>query len=93
MNDKAVITAVEAKEYSGTPEEVGAELLVDALGPTINAAMSSQTPNQVMRMIAGMTAGLAGLVAENYGPQAAAEMLTGTANNVLNNAGAFDTPH
>ena len=81
------------KRYEGTPEEVGAELLVDALGPTINAAMNAQTPNQVMRMIAGMTAGLAGLVAENYGPQAAAEMLTGTAANAMNNKGAFDVPH
>ena len=81
------------KKYEGTPEEVGAELFMDALGPTINAAMSSQTPNQVMRMIAGMTAGMAGLVAENYGPQAAAEMLTGTAANVMNNKGAFEAPH
>jgi hypothetical protein len=33
------------------------------------------------------------MVAENYGPQAAAEMLTGTAANVMNNATAFDKPN
>jgi mannose/fructose-specific phosphotransferase system component IIA len=81
------------KTYEGAPEEVGAEILVDALGPTLNAAINSQTPGQVMRMIAGMTAGLAFMVAENYGPQAAAEMLTGTAANVMNNATAFDKPN
>lgn len=77
------------KQYVGTPEEVGAELAIDALGPTIQAAMLQQAPGQVARMIAGMVGGLAGLIAENYGPAAAAEILTGTASNVLNNTAEF----
>lgn len=77
------------QEYSGTPEEVGAALVVDALAPTIMSAMESQPPGQVARMLAGMIGALAGLVAANYGPQAASEMLTGTAANVMNNHDSF----
>lgn len=79
------------KEYTGTPEEVGAELAVDALGPTIVQAMNSNPPGQVARMVAGMLAGLAGLIAENYGPQAAVDMLRGTADSVEANASAFSS--
>ena len=82
----------EARKYEGTPQEVGAMLAVDALGPTINQAMDTQPPGQVAKMIAGMIAGLVGMVAENYGPDAAHDMLVGTAENLAKNMGAFGGP-
>lgn len=86
-------TTETTKDYEGTPEEVGAQLAADALGPTIEAAGSTATPHQVARMMAGMVAYLAGAVAENYGAQAAADMLRGTATNVEQNAGGFGAAH
>lgn len=84
----------ETIDYRGTPEEVGAQLVADALGPTINAAMKSDaTPQQVARMLAGMVACLAGIVAENYGAEAAAGMLSGTAENVRASASELSSAH
>lgn len=76
-------TVNEHKEYVGTPEEVGAQLFADALGPTIEAAMvSGATPQQGARMLAGMLACLVGTVSENFGAPAAVGMLRGTADNI-----------
>ena len=69
-------------DYTGTPEEVGAQLAADALGPTINETTKSATDDQVVRMMAGMIAFLAGAVAENFGPEVATGMLRGTAENI-----------
>lgn len=79
----------ETIDYQGPPEEVGALLFSDVMGPTIEAAAKSDaTPQQVARMLAGMLAGLAGTVAENFGVEAAAEMLRGTASNLERAAAA-----
>lgn len=73
----------EKQEYKGTPEEVGGQLLADALGPTIQAVANSDvTQQQLARMFAGMVAVLAGMVAENFTPEAAVEMLRGTADKL-----------
>jgi hypothetical protein len=69
-------------DYTGTPEEVGAQLAADALGPTINETTKSATDDQVVRMMAGMIAFLAGAVAENFGLEVATGMLRGTAENI-----------
>lgn len=70
-------------EYSGTPEEVGGQLLADAIGPTIQSvANGDATPQQLGRMFAGMVAVLGGMIAENFTPDAAAEMLRGTADKL-----------
>ena len=81
------------QEYSGTPEEVGAQLAVDALGPTIAAAAEHSTDQQLTRMMAGMIAGLAGIVAANFGPEATLDILRGTAENVERGAAQPLTPH
>lgn len=71
------------QEYTGTPEEVGAQLFVDALGPTIQAtANSGATKEQMARLFAGMLAGLSGMLAENFGVDAAIEILRGTTNKL-----------
>jgi hypothetical protein len=69
-------------DYTGTPEEVGAQLAADALGPTINETAKQATDDQVVRMMAGMIAFLAGAVSENFGPVVAIGMLRGTAENL-----------
>jgi NAD/NADP transhydrogenase alpha subunit len=69
-------------DYTGTPEEVGARLAADALGPTINEAAKTATDSQVVRMMSGMIAFMAGAVAENFGPVVATGMLRGTADNI-----------
>lgn len=83
----------EAREYEGTPEEVGAQLAADALGPTIEAASATAAPHQVARMMAGMLAYLAGAVSENFGPKASADMLRGTAEKVEQNADVLRPTH
>lgn len=71
-------------EYSGTPEEVGGQLLADAIGPTIQAvASASATPQQLARMFAGMVGVLGGMIAENFGEDAAIDMLRGTADKLF----------
>lgn len=73
----------EVIDYQGTPEAVGAQLFNDALGPTIEAASKSDvTDQQIARMLAGMLAAIAGIVASNYGAAAAVAMLRGTADNI-----------
>lgn len=74
-----------ATEYTGTPEEVGAQLASDALGPTITEAMATNHSSNIMRMMSGMVAFMAGAVAENFGPEAAEDMLRGTADIVAKN--------
>ena len=69
-------------DYTGTPEEVGAQIASDALGPTINETAKSATDAQMVRMMAGMIAFLAGAVSENFGPVVATGMLRGTADNL-----------
>lgn len=69
--------------YTGTPEEVGVDLAADALGPTIQETVNSGAPpEQVVRMIAGMFAGLAGILSENFGHKIAADLLRGTAERI-----------
>jgi hypothetical protein len=71
-------------EYSGTPEEVGGQLLADAIGPTVQAiANGSATPQQLARMFAGMVAVLGGMIADNFGDDAAIDMLRGTADKLF----------
>jgi len=78
---------LETQEYVGKPEEVGGQLLADAIGPAIESvAKSNVTAQQMARMFAGMVAVLAGMVADNFGPEAAAEMLRGTADKLANPA-------
>lgn len=85
--------ADDSKEYVGTPEEVGAQLFADALGPTIEAAMvSGATPQQGARMLAGMLACLVGTVSENFGAPAAVDMLRGTADNIERAVAAGELP-
>jgi hypothetical protein len=69
-------------EYTGTPEEVGAQLANDALGPTLNEAMAAHQSVNVMRMMAGMVAFLAGAYAENFGAEECEAMLRCTADQV-----------
>lgn len=68
--------------YRGKPEEVGTQLFLDALGPTLGDVMKEHGPENCARVLAGILAGYAGLVLENFGPQAAMEMLRGTADNI-----------
>lgn len=74
-----------ATDYTGTPEEVGAQIAADALSPTITDVMANHHPSDVSRMMAGMVAFMAGAVAENFGPEAAEVMLRGTADIMANN--------
>lgn len=77
------MSTTETQEYVGKPEEVGGQLLADAIGPTIQSVADSDvTPQQLARMFAGMVAVLAGMIAENFGPDAAADMLKGTAEKL-----------
>lgn len=72
------------QEYTGTPEEVGGQLLSDALGPTIQSiANGDATQQQLARMFAGMVAVLGGMIAENFGEDAAIDMLRGTADKLF----------
>lgn len=73
----------EITTYTGTAEEVGAQLFADALGPTLQEAMDS-TPDKrgVARMYAGMLAGFTGMLSQHFGHQAALDMLRGTADNL-----------
>jgi hypothetical protein len=73
-------------DYTGTPEEVGAQLANDALGPTLNEAMAVHQSVNVMRMMAGMIAFLSGAYAENFGAEEAEAMLRGTADQVHKNS-------
>lgn len=85
-------TGSETIDYRGSPEQVGAQLFSDALGPTIEAAGTSDvTPQQLARMLAGMLAALTGTVADNFGPEAAMDMLRGTANLLESSAGEINT--
>lgn len=72
----------EGEVYRGKPEEVGTQLFLDALGPTLAETMKDHGPEKCARVLAGVLAGYAGLVLENFGPQAAMEMLRGTADNI-----------
>lgn len=72
-------------DYTGTPEEVGAQLAADALGPTITETMATHNATSCARMMSGMVAFMAGAVAENFGPEAAESMLRGTADKVAGN--------
>lgn len=70
-------------EYRGAPEEVGAQLFTDAMGPTIQEAVGNgATDKQVVAMFAGMLAALAGMVSDTFGAQAALDMLRGTTERV-----------
>lgn len=74
----------EKQEYTGTPEEVGGQLLADAIGPTIESvANSGVTQQQLARMFAGMVAVLGGMIAENFGEVAAIEILNGTVDKLM----------
>lgn len=70
--------------YKGTPEEVGAKLFLDAIGPTMHSAMhdSDVTRQQAARMMAGICAAFTGQMADNFGAEAAIDMLRGTADNL-----------
>lgn len=96
-NQTSTTTSLAANErtYEGKPEEVGAQLFSDVLGPTINAAASSTEPQKIARMLAGMLAALGGTIAENFGADAAAVMLRGTADNIERAAedGQLSGPH
>lgn len=74
----------ETRTYSGSPEEVGTKLFLDAIGPTIHSATKNGdvTTQQVARMMAGILAGYAGMMCDNFSPQAAIEILRGTADRI-----------
>jgi hypothetical protein len=77
------------KEYKGSPVQVGAQVATDSLGPVIVGAWEHAGPAQTLEAISGMMSYLIGLVAQNYSPAQAAQMLRGTADKVEANAPAF----
>ncbi|CDN87383.1 hypothetical protein BN948_01805 [Hydrogenophaga intermedia] len=80
----------EGHEYAGSPTEVGAQIVADSLGSAIEAANAGgASPQQVAQMLAGAIAAVAGMVATNYGADAAIDMLKGTVENIENNRAAF----
>lgn len=85
------INTTTEKTYEGSPQEVGAQLFADALGPTIAQAFrESPNPRQAVAMLAGMIAACAGQVTEFVGAQAAIEILRGTADNIEKHAPLLD---
>lgn len=63
-------------EYTGTPEEVGAHIAMDALAPTLVEVAKTCTDEQVVRMMAGMLGAITGLVSDNFGPAITLDMLS-----------------
>lgn len=83
----------EKTEYSGTPTEVGAQLAMDALGPTIQAAAQHSTDQQLVQMMGGMVAAIAGVMADNFGRETAINMLRGIADNAEKHGQQLQQPN
>lgn len=88
--------AVDIKVLSGSPQEVGAQRAADAIIPMIDALVEAGAPGEVIGgLLSGAISGIAAICANGFSPDAAIDMLRGTADKVDQNRAAFakSKPH
>lgn len=65
------------KEYKGRTFDIGGALVLDLLGPSVEAALAAMPVDAVKELLNGMHAAVVGLMAENISYQFALEEAEG----------------